>query len=125
MTMKYAVIKLSGKQFKVSVGDTFSVDKLDIEPGKKMDIKDVLMVVDGEKVDIGTPFLSKTVVIEALEQKKDKKIRVATYKAKSRYRKVKGHRQLKTVVKVISIGESKKAPTKKTTKKSTPKKEVK
>ena len=125
MTMKYAVIKLSGKQFKVSVGDTFSVDKLDIEPGKKMDIKDVLMVVDGEKVDIGTPSLSKVVVIEALEQKKDKKIRVATYKAKSRYRKVKGHRQLKTVVKVISIGESKKASTKTTTKKSTSKKAAK
>ena len=125
MTMKYAVIKLSGKQFKVSIGDTFSVDKLDIEPGKKMDIKDVLMVVDGEKVDIGTPLLSKVVVIEALEQKKDKKIRVATYKAKSRHRKVKGHRQHKTVVKVISIGESKKTSTKTATKKPTPKKAVK
>ena len=125
MTMKYAIIKLSGKQFKVSVGDIFSVDKLNIETGKKMDIKDVLMVVDGEKVNIGTPLLSKVVVIEALEQKKDKKIRVATYKAKSRHRKVKGHRQHKTVVKVISIGESKKAPVKKTTKKPTPKKIVK
>jgi len=125
MTMKYAVIKLSGKQYKVSVGDTFSVDKLDIEPGKKMDIKDVLMIVDGEKVDIGTPLLSKVAVIEAVEQKKDKKIRVATYKAKSRSRKVKGHRQHKTVVKVISIGESKKAPVKTTVKKSTPKKTVK
>jgi large subunit ribosomal protein L21 len=120
--MKYAVIKLSGKQYKVSVGDTFSVDRLDIEPGKKMNISDVLMVVDGEKVEIGTPLLNQVVVIEALEQKKDKKIRVATYKAKSRSRKVKGHRQHKTVVKVISIGKETKAPAKKVAPKSTPKK---
>lgn len=119
--MKYAVIKLSGKQHKVSLGDKITVDRLENEPGKSFAIKDVLLVVDGNKRSIGTPLTGDTVTAEVLEQKKDKKIRVATYKAKSRYRRVKGHRQHISVVRITAIGKDKYSSKKAKGKASSPK----
>jgi large subunit ribosomal protein L21 len=101
---KYAIIKLAGKQFVVQENDEFVVDRLKTEPGKTLTVKDVLLVKDGEKVTVGTPLLSKvTIKLKVIEDFKDKKIRVAKFKAKSRYRRVMGHRQQKSKVQVISI----------------------
>ncbi len=100
---KYAIIKLSGKQYRVGVGDEFIVDRLDVEEGKKLQC-DVLLVKDDDKVLIGTPQLEKnSVELEVASHQKGKKIRVAKFKAKSRYRRVFGHRQHQSVVKVLSI----------------------
>ncbi len=100
---KYAIIKLSGKQYRVEDGDEFIVDKLDIDEGEKLKC-DVLLIKDGDKVLIGAPHLEKNAVeIEVTTQQKGKKLRVSKFKAKSRYRKVFGHRQQQSVVKVLSI----------------------
>ena len=102
--MKYAVIKISGKQYKVSVGDILRVDKLDIKPKVKLGFKEVLLIIDNKKVTIGKPFIKNaSVTAEVIEQFKDKKVRVAKFKAKSRYRKVQGHRQFKTKIKITKI----------------------
>lgn len=101
---QFAVIQLLGKQHKVAVGDTLVVDRLPQEVGKKFDVTDVLMIGDGAQVTVGQPLVEKaTVTLSVQEQGRGEKIRVATYKAKSRSRKVRGHRQLQSTVKVEKI----------------------
>lgn len=110
---KYAVIKLGGKQLKVSEGDIF-----EIERQKKLNI-DVLMYSDGQSIKIGTPVLKNiSVTADILEDKLDKKVIVARYKSKSRYRKRKGHRQPISVVKIGKISEGAKKTAAKTVKTS-------
>lgn len=107
--MKYAIIELAGKQYRVHEGYTFTVDKQDAEVGNKLQITEVLMAGDDEKstktsTTIGAPYISKAVVeLEVVEQKRSKKLRVATYKSKSRYRRVKGHRQHQTTLTVTKL----------------------
>ena len=105
--MKLAVIKTGGKQYKVAEGQELKIEKINVEPGKKVIFEEVLLISDekGENAQIGDPLL-KDVKIEAevLEQAKDKKIEVIKYKAKSRYKKTYGHRQHFTKVKVGKIG---------------------
>lgn len=101
---KYAIIKLAGKQYRVQEGDEFIVDRLDLEEGGKMDCSEVVLLKDGDKVTVGDPLVKKaTVKLEAVSHQKGKKLRVSKFKAKSRYRRVYGHRQHQTVVKVSSI----------------------
>lgn len=93
----YAVIESGGKQYQVSSGMVIEVEKLPVEPGKEVEIDKVLMVVDGEKVKIGRPFVEGARV-KALVQEhfKGPKIIVFKYKPKKRYRRKKGHRQIYT-----------------------------
>lgn len=100
----YAIIQLVGKQFKVSEGDTITVDRLPYAEGESFDVSDVLLVVNGEDINIGQPLVEKTkVTLKVVSHGRGEKIRVATYKAKSRSRKVQGHRQEQTTVEVVKI----------------------
>jgi len=100
---KYAVIKTGGKQYLVQEGEELEIEKINDKKGKKISFDKILLIKD-KKVRIGNPFLKKAVVkAEVLEHFKDKKIRISRYKAKSRRRKVKGHRQRKTRVKILKI----------------------
>jgi len=102
--MKYAVVKIGGSQHKVAEGDEIEVEKIEGEKGKAVDFKEVLLLVDEEKVKIGKPYIKGAQVkTKILDQIKGKKIRVATYKAKSRYRRVKGHRKLLTRLKIEKV----------------------
>lgn len=102
--MKYAVIQLQGKQYQVSVGETLTVDRLDAEVGQTLDIKDVLLMVDGENVTVGQPLVKDaSVQLKVLEHGRGDKIRVFKYKSKSRYRRTLGHRQNLTNLEVIAI----------------------
>ena len=101
---KYAVVKIGGSQYKVAEGDEIAVDKIDGEKGKSLTLEEVLLFVDEKKVAIGQPLVKNAKIkAEIVDQLKGKKIRVATYKAKSRYRRVKGFRSLLTRVKILSI----------------------
>jgi len=101
--MKYAVISLSGKQHVVAEGEKLQLDRLPQEPGTTLEIKDVLLVVDGAP-KIGTPLVEGAkVTAKVLSQERGEKIRVATFKAKSRVRKVRGHRQELTTIEIVSI----------------------
>lgn len=103
--MKYAVIKSGGKQHKVSVGQVIEVEKL-ASDGKTYVFEEVLLVVDGDNVEIGTPYLSGIkVYADVVAEVKGDKIEVFKYKSKSRYRKHTGHRQKYTQVKINGIGE--------------------
>jgi len=101
---KIAIIKTGGKQYKVQKGDTLKVEKLKGDKGKEVILKDVLLVADGKKVDIGQPKVSGAKVkAEILEQGRAKKVKVVKYKAKTRYTKTHGHRQHFTKLKISAI----------------------
>lgn len=100
----YAIISLGGKQYKAEVGQTISVEKLNLATGETLTV-DVLMTVDGDKTVVGTPLV-KGVKVKAtvVGDIKDKKIIVFKYKAKKNERKKQGHRQPYTMIKIESIG---------------------
>ncbi len=102
--MQYAVIKSGGKQYKVSAGDTLTVDKIDLGDKKNFTFEEVLLFVNDGKVTLGKPSIKDAVVTAALvDQVKGDKIRVAKFKAKSRYRKVMGFRPQLTILKIEKI----------------------
>lgn len=81
-----------------------AVERLVGEPKKSVDFNEVFLVVSDDAVFIGKPLLSNVkVTAEVLEQIKGPKIRVAKFKAKARYRRVRGHRQKLTRVKIKEI----------------------
>jgi large subunit ribosomal protein L21 len=102
--MRYAIIQNGGKQYKAVEGQAIEVDKLDVEVGKKLDLTDVLLVSDGEKVMVGTPTLSGAkVAATVLAQDQGPKVTVFKYKPKIRYRVKTGHRQQYTRLQIESI----------------------
>ncbi len=102
--MKYAVIQLQGKQYRVSEGDLLTIDRLEAEAGSELQISDVLLVSDGEEKKVGTPMVAGvSVTLKVEEHGLDEKIRVFKYKSKSKYRKTHGHRQRVTNVRVQKI----------------------
>jgi len=58
----YAVFKTGGKQYRVSEGETLKIEKLEVEPGKKITFNEVLMIADGEIVHVGHHLLTKPVL---------------------------------------------------------------
>jgi large subunit ribosomal protein L21 len=94
---KMAVIKTGGKQYLVAEGDVVKIEKLadfDAEKSKgKIVFDEVLMIVDGDNVDLGTPTVKSKVEAELVEEGRDKKITVIKFKSKSRYFRKSGHRQ--------------------------------
>lgn len=100
--MKKAVIATGGKQYLVSEGETLEVELLKTSD-KKVEFTP-LLVIDGEKVEVGTPELSTKVSADILEQEvKADKVTAIRYKAKKRVKKVHGHRQRHTQIKIAKI----------------------
>lgn len=90
----YAVIKTGGKQYRVAEGDRLSVEKLDAEAGATIELDQVLMVVDGDRVQVGTPLVEGAkVTAEVTRHGRGPKIRVIKFKRRKQYRKQMGHRQ--------------------------------
>ena len=107
--MKYAIVQSGGKQYRVSEGSVFEVDRLAAEPNKAYQFEEVLMVADDSKVHVGAPTVSGAKVkAVVLEHVRGPKVRVFHYKNKLRYRKTQGHRQEYTRVRVEKIAAGKK-----------------
>jgi large subunit ribosomal protein L21 len=104
--MKKAVIITGGKQYLVAEGDTITVELIkDVKQGDKSVSFQPLLIVDGDKADIGTPSLDKNkVTAEIVEaDKQGEKVTAIRYKAKKRVHKVRGHRQRQTILKITKI----------------------
>ena len=100
----YAVVATGGKQYKVQEGQILRVEKLPGQVGEPITFDQVLLVADGEEVNIGTPVVDNASVSgHIVEQGKAKKIVVFKYKRRKRYRRKQGHRQQYTAVKIDSI----------------------
>lgn len=102
--MKYAIFKIAGKQYKATEGEELEVEKIEAKKEAKLKSSEVLLLVDKDKFFVGQPYIKDaSVSFQVVDQFKGEKIRVAKFKAKSRYRKVKGHRQKLTKVKILKI----------------------
>lgn len=123
--MKYAVLASGGKQYKVSEGTIVELEKLNVAEGDQVTFDQVLLFVEDGIVTVGQPLVSGiAITAKVLGQIKARKIRVAKFKAKARYRKVYGHRQHLTRVQVETIGKAGKK-TEKTVEKATETKDKK
>jgi large subunit ribosomal protein L21 len=102
--MNIAVIKLAGKQYLVTPGSKFVASGIMGNAGDSVAIEEVLLFAQNEKLELRTPSLHD-VKIEAkiVFAGKGDKIRVAKFKAKSRYRKVMGFRPQETTIEVVSV----------------------
>jgi large subunit ribosomal protein L21 len=100
----YAVVETGGKQYKVTVGETIRVEALAAERGDSVTLERVLLVVDGEEVQVGQPTVEgASVAATVLEHAKGRKAVIFRYRPKQRYRVKKGHRQSYTRLHIDEI----------------------
>ena len=98
----FAIIETGGKQYRVSEGDVIKIEK--VNETETVTFDKVLMVSDGDKISVGTPFLSSaTVTADIVGTGKGNKVLVFKMKPRKNYRKIRGHRQLYTEVKIKGI----------------------
>ena len=98
-----AIFVTGGKQYKVSEGDVIYVEKLDFE-GETVEFDNVLMTIDGDAVNVGTPNVAGAkVTAKLIKNGKAKKIMVFKFKAKKNYRRRQGHRQPYTKLSIEKI----------------------
>jgi large subunit ribosomal protein L21 len=100
----YAIIETGGKQYKVSSGDTVRVDLIQSEPGAILDMEKVLVVADGAKTVVGTPYVKGAEVkAEVLGTGKGSKVLVYKKRPRRVYEKLNGHRQPFTTLKIKQV----------------------
>ena len=114
--MQYTVCEISGRQYMIKPGQVVEVDKLP-EGMKKLAVDKVLLEAEEGKVEVGKPYLKKTLEFEVLGNVKKPKVRVATYKAKANYRRVVGQRREVSQIKLVEDKTTEK-PVKKAVKKA-------
>jgi len=102
--MKYAIVECGGKQFKTVEGGTIEVDRLEIEIGAPISLDNVLLLVEGDAIHVGTPTVkSAKVSAKVVDQFKGPKIDVFHYRPKKRIRTKTGHRQQYTRLMIEKI----------------------
>jgi large subunit ribosomal protein L21 len=109
--MDYAVFKTGGKQYRVKPGDTLDVEKLSVAVDSIAEFGEVLAISDNGEVTFGSPLIEGARVLARVDSHyKDKKLMVFKYKAKTRYRRKKGHRQTYTRLVIQDIQSEPPAP---------------
>ena len=99
-----AIIVTGGKQYTVSEGDVLFIEKLNVEAEEVVKFEQVLAVIDGETVKIGTPVVEGAAVeAKVVKNGKGKKIDIIRYKAKKGEKRHIGHRQPYTKVEITKI----------------------
>jgi large subunit ribosomal protein L21 len=102
--MDYAVFRTGGKQYRVKPGDTLDVELLPNAVDKLAEFGEVLALSDDGEVTIGAPLVEGAkVTAQVLSHYKDRKLMVFKYKAKTRYRRKRGHRQFYTRLRIQDI----------------------
>lgn len=100
----YAIVNISGKQHRVEEGKFIKTEKIEGEPGDKVEFSEVLCVKKDDSLLTGKPYLQNCKVLgQILEQGKENKITVFKYKPKKDYRRKQGHRQLFTKILIEEI----------------------
>ncbi len=100
----YALVNIAGQQFRVEKDKTIKTQKLAGEVGQSVSFDQILLVADGDQVQIGAPILKGAAVQGTIvNQTRDDKIIVFKKKRRKGYRRTNGHRQQRTAVKIDSI----------------------
>ena len=102
--LMFAVLKTGGKQYKVIQGDLIDVEKLKSDVGDMVTLDQVLMIGEGEDVEVGSPYISNCQVMgDVVKQGKGAKIIIFKKKRRKNYRRQTGHRQFITQLKITEI----------------------
>lgn len=100
----YAVIESGGKQHRVVEGETLKLEKIEVAPGGTIEFDKVLLVGEGEGVNIGTPYVAGgKVTAEVIAQGRHKKVKIIKFRRRKHSMKQAGHRQWYTEVKITGI----------------------
>ena len=100
----FAVIKTGGKQYRVAADQEIVIEKLEGEAGDTLVFGEVLMIGDGDNVNVGAPLISGAQVVgEVVEQTRSAKVITFKKKPRNTYRRKLGHRQHQTVIKITEI----------------------
>jgi len=100
----YAIIKSGGKQYRVSAGEKLQVERLEAEVGSEIVLDQVLMVVDGDKVNLGRPLVAGAAVkAKVVSHGRGDKIKIFKMRRRKHFRKTLGHRQNYTELEVSGI----------------------
>ncbi|NLT72785.1 MAG: 50S ribosomal protein L21 [Chloroflexi bacterium] len=100
----YAIVETGGKQYRVQVGQTVDVERLDVQAGDMVELDRVLMIAGEDGIQVGTPVLeSAKVTATVVDQVRGPKLIVFKYRPKERIRVKKGHRQDQTRLRIEAI----------------------
>ena len=100
----YAVVKSGARQYRASVGDTIIVERLPANVGEQLELDQVLLVADGEQVEVGRPTVDGAKMLATVvAQEKGPKVKIFKYHPRKRYRQRAGHRQRYTRLRVDEI----------------------
>ncbi|MGK0499535.1 MAG: large subunit ribosomal protein L21 [Oceanicoccus sp.] len=100
----YAVIESGGKQHRIIEGETLKLEKIEVAVGDSINFDNVLMVGEGEGVQIGAPYVKGSkVTAEVIAQGRHKKVKIVKFRRRKHSMTQAGHRQWFTEVKITSI----------------------
>ena len=100
----YAVFQSGGKQHRVTEGQTLRLEKIDLEAGVSIDFDKVLMIANGEEINVGAPYIAGgKVTAEIITHGRGDKIKIVKFRRRKHSRKSQGHRQWFTEVKITAI----------------------
>lgn len=100
----YAVFLSGGKQHRVAEGQTLRLELLDVEAGSSIEFNEVLMVANGEEIEVGAPYLEgKKITAEVVSHGRADKVKILKFRRRKHSRKSQGHRQWFTEVKITAI----------------------
>jgi large subunit ribosomal protein L21 len=99
-----AIVKISGKQYRLSEGQRVTVDRLESPVGDEVTFDQVLMLTDGTSITIGTPVVvGAAVTARVVSEPRGPKLVVYKYKAKKRYRRTQGFRASQSLLEIVSV----------------------
>ncbi|HEU0045223.1 50S ribosomal protein L21 [Sphingomonas sp.] len=97
----FAVVRTGGKQYRVAAGDKIVIDRIEGEAGASVTLGDVLLAGEGSELRSAAGL---TVAAEIIAQAKGEKVIVFKKRRRHNYRRRNGHRQLHTILKIVSVG---------------------
>ena len=100
----YAVVSTGGKQYKLAQGDICRVEKLDAEEGASIELDKVLLIADGDKINIGAPLVKGGKVTATVKAHgRAKKVEIMKFRRRKHHQKKTGHRQHYTEIEITGI----------------------
>lgn len=99
----YAVIESGGKQYRVAVGDRVKVESLQAEPGTEVSLDNVLLIADGDKLEVGSPYTGASVAAKVVQHGRGDKLRILKFRRRKNSRRHAGHRQNFTELEITGI----------------------
>lgn len=106
----FAIVRTGGKQYRVAAGDKIAVEKIAGEAGDTVSLGDILLAGDGGEVKSAEGLV---VSAEIIAQTRGEKVIVFKKRRRHNYRRRNGHRQSLTLLRILAVGEAKKAAPKK------------